>query len=443
MRISSTVLLLVASSLALVTSAQTTDDGSNNNGRVDNATQEEQSSNLRRQAFVLPDGAELPEDDDDDEDGELRYMIQYKPGRRSDAMSFMKRRSSTTKMLYDFESLDVVVVSTTREDLRALRRDRNIQTVLRDEKRYPQYIESSVKRRKLQADGQNMPYGIEMVNAPEVWPTTTGADVKVCVVDTGIDGNHPDFNQLSGLDGVRGLPWEVDRVGHGTHCSGTIAAADNDFGVVGVAPDAEIYTVRVFGDNGAFTYSSGLMDAALKCEAAGAKIISMSLGGPIPNLAEFLAFRDLYNRGILTVAAAGNSGNFLFSFPASYSGVMSVGALDENANKAPFSQFNFQVDIAAPGVDVLSTFPKENCQICDAIGEFDYGTISGTSMATPHVAGVAALLWSAFPQLEASDISTALEESATDLGSPGRDNQFGHGLVNALAAFEYLNSPDE
>ena len=408
-------------------SAATTDDENNNNVQ-DN----QPSSNLRRKAYILPEKKE-----------KVRVFVQYKPGRKTQARSLLNRRSSTTKMLYDFTDLDSFVVTTDQEGLAELKANPDIENIINDEKRYPQYMKDSVRPRKLQANnGQTIPEGINLVNAPEVWPISTGKGVKVCVIDTGIDAEHEDFatDLLTGLEGIQGLPWDTDAVGHGTHCSGTIAATDDNKGVVGVAPDAAIHTVRVFGDNGGFAYSSGLVDAALQCEAAGARIISMSLGGPVPNIMEFLSFRNLYNRGILTVAAAGNSGNFLFSFPASYAGVMSVAATDFELNKAPFSQFNFQVDIAAPGVDVLSTFPTNApCSICEAIGEYQYGTISGTSMATPHVAGVAALIWSAFPDLTAEELTDVLEQSATDLGSPGKDNRFGWGLVNAAAAFQYLN----
>ena len=395
----------------------------------------DESTNLRRKAYILPEKEE-----------EHRYFVQYKQGKKMAARSFLNQRSATTRLLFDFEELDSFVVSTTDEnDIDQLRSNPNIRLLQRDEKRYPQYLESSIQRsdadtnRRLQQE-QETPYGITMVNAPEVWPEgETGAGVKVCVIDTGMDAAHEDFNTLSGLDGVPNLPWTVDAVGHGTHCSGTIAAANNDKGVVGVAPDAEIYTVRVFGDNGLFAYSSGLIAAALECESAGAKVISMSLGGPLPNIFEFLAYRGLMDRGVMTVAAAGNFGNFLLSFPASYSGVMSVAAIDEQKQHAPFSQFNFQVDIAAPGVNVKSTFPTtQPCSICESVDEYQYGTISGTSMATPHVAGVAALLVGAFPEVEITTIMEVMEETAEDLGEADRDDYFGHGLVDAKAAYDKL-----
>merc|ERR1712150_211071 len=133
----------------------------------------------------------------------------------------------------------------------------------------------------------------------------------------------------------------------------------------------------------------------------------------------------------------GNGGNGWWSYPASYTGVMSVAAIDESMEHAPFSQTNRQIDIAAPGVDVYSTFPVGGCLICgnDADG---YGSISGTSMATPHVSGVAALVWGAFPTKTAAQILDALEQSALDLGDEDKDKTFGSGLVQAPAAIQYL-----
>jgi len=155
---------------------------------------------------------------------------------------------------------------------------------------------------------------------------------------------------------------------------------------------------------------------------------------------EFMEFERLFQQGVLTVAAAGNSGGGSFSYPASYEGVLSIAAVDNTTAVADFSQKNSRVDLAAPGVNVTSTFPMDgNCQICKELGVSAYGTISGTSMATPHVSGVAALLWSFEPLAGISDIRDAMLESAEDLGQPNRDNSYGFGLVKALDALELLN----
>lgn len=167
----------------------------------------------------------------------------------------------------------------------------------------------------------------------------------------------------------------------------------------------------------------------------------MSLGGPLWNPFEFRVFgRLLEEEGIISFAAAGNSAGTWLVYPASYNGVRSVAAVDKNMNHAEFSQSNRRVDLAAPGVDVLSLLPKGDCAICEATGATNgYGITSGTSMATPHAAGVAALLWSFKPEATAEEILTAMELSAVDLGSPGHDSKYGHGLVNAIEALKILN----
>jgi len=320
---------------------------------------EEDSTNLRRRDYVLPDKPETTR----------QVFVQYRRGRRSAFKSGFIKRSSSTRVLFDFEEMDTLVVSLSESELENLKSNPDVKSWHDDVPRYPQYIPESIQHRNLQDVGEEIPYGIDMVQAREVWALgARGANVKVCVIDTGVDNTHEDLDDLSGLKSDK-LPWGNDGVGHGTHCAGTIAANENGKGVVGVAPDAEVFSVKVFSDQGGFAYSSGILGAARECAANGANIISMSLGGPLPNPFELFGFRELFtSNGIISVAAAGNSGSGTWSFPASYPGVISVGALDKNKTIAPFSQYNRQVDISAPGVDVLSTFPmKAPCLICDKV----------------------------------------------------------------------------
>lgn len=302
--------------------------------------------------------------------------------------------------------------------------------------REPFYIKESIEHhhRDLQGASQVVPYGIDLVKAREVWASTynaTGDGVTVCVMDTGIRAGHADFVQdnLSGYSGDDAVtPWDYDAEGHGTHVSGTIAAADNTRGVVGVAPNAKIFTVRVFGENGNGSYfGSDIIAAAEACRDAGANIISMSLGGPRYYQAENDIFEELYSQGILAVAASGNSGNTDYSYPASYNMVMSVAAVDWNSQLATFSTRNNKVDIAAPGVQVRSTWNNGG-----------YASLSGTSMATPHVAGVAALLLSYNPGATPAELFDAITQTAVDGGTGGFDNSYGYGVIDALAAIQRL-----
>lgn len=196
-------------------------------------------------------------------------------------------------------------------------------------------------------------------------------------------------------------------------------------GVVGVAPDSTVLVFRVFNDAGNWAYSSSLANAALACQQAGAKVINMSLGSGSYSASEHDMFRRLYSLGVVSVAAAGNSGTTAYNYPASYPEVVSVAAIDSNKNLASFSQRNDRVDISAHGVSVLSTLPR-------ARGSF--GRLSGTSMASPHVAGVAALLFSKNPGASAATVVNAMTSTAQDLGSVGKDTWYGHGLVNAYSA---------
>lgn len=240
-------------------------------------------------------------------------------------------------------------------------------------------------RRTLEENEQELGYHMDMIRAKEAWErfNVTGKGIKVCVMDTGIYGSHPDFNS-GNLDGWNStenfvVPWYEDVGGHGTHVSvrdhmrlleavsmifshvlhrqslspkpsqGIIAAANNTQGYVGVAPGVDLYVVRVFTDQGKF-YGSDVVAAAQACRAAGSDIISMSLGGEGYDDGEDMIFQELYQQnGIIAVASAGNTGGAERIFPAAYSEVISVGACNADRKIAGFSTFNSHIDIIAPG----------------------------------------------------------------------------------------------
>jgi len=217
---------------------------------------------------------------------------------------------------------------------------------------------------------------------------------------------------------------------HGTHVAGTVVGSNNNEGVIGVFPGASVKVVRTFGDSCQYAYVSQLLSAIDKCADVGADIVSMSLGSSFnfPGLGDGIA--DYTNNDdMLFIAASGNGGNSAYSYPAGYSDVMGVGATSESDIIAYFSQYNDQVDISGPGVRIKS-----------ASGPNSYSFLSGTSMATPHVSGVALLLWNRFPWCNNREIRTALEQGATDKGPPGKDNFYGYGIVNYWASFDYLST---
>eukprot|EP00979_Chaetoceros_neogracilis_P000395 scaffold101_cov258-Chaetoceros_neogracile.AAC.1 len=291
-----------------------------------------------------------------------------------------------------------------------------------------EYIERDTKVYMLQtfSDEGEIPYGIKQVQALDVSDAFV-SNQKVCVVDSGYDINHPDLQKefVTGTTGGAGN-WDEPVDAHGTHCAGTIAAVGNDDGVLGVVRSGKmnLHIVRVFGDDGDWAWSSSLIQAVQACVDAGSNIVSMSLGGGGYTSTEDTAYQTMLDNNVLLVAAAGNSGSAAYSYPASYNAIMSVAAVDRFGNKAGFSQYNDQVEIAAPGVAVKSTI----------VGG-DYDSWSGTSMATPHVAGVAALIWSHDPTKSATEVRNALTATARKRdGTIGRDDEYGHGIVQAAAA---------
>ncbi|MGN9168659.1 S8 family peptidase [Paenibacillus polymyxa] len=236
-----------------------------------------------------------------------------------------------------------------------------------------------------------IPRGVEMIQAPAVWNQTRGRGVKVAVLDTGCDADHPDLKAriIGGrnfTDDDEGDPENFkDYNGHGTHVAGTIAAAENENGVVGVAPEADLLIIKVLNKQGSGQYDWIIQGIYYAIEQK-ADIISMSLGGPedVPELHE--AVKKAVASPILVICAAGNEGDGddrtdEFGYPGCYNEVISVGAINFDRHASEFSNSNNEVDLVAPGEDILSTVPGGK-----------YATFSGTSMATPHVAGALALI---------------------------------------------------
>ncbi|AYA65718.1 S8 family serine peptidase [Alteromonas sp. RKMC-009] len=322
------------------------------------------------------------------------------------------------KTLKVMERHGMAVVTLNKKALNALRKSKDVDIA-------PDPV------RELMA--QSTPYGYTMVQANQLIQSDTSAR-KVCIIDTGYNLGHPDLPGTN--DGVTGIGnnsavgnWYNDGNGHGTHVAGTIAAYDNSEGVIGVYPGASLHIVKIFNDNGDWTYASDIITAIDQCQDAGADVVNMSLGGSGSSSAEASAMQGFTDDNMLLVAAAGNAGNSSLSYPASYDAVVSVAAVDSGKNRASYSQYNSQVEIAGPGSSVYSTYPDST-----------YATLSGTSMATPHVVGAAALVWSFHPQCSATQIRNALNATAEDRGSSGRDNQYGYGIVRVAEANSYLNN---
>jgi thermitase len=276
------------------------------------------------------------------------------------------------------------------------------------------------------------------IDAPEGWDAAglggfpTSGGVKIGIVDTGIDQTHPELSGkvVNCADSVGGMVIEgtcIDDSLHGTHVAGTIAAkANNATGVAGVDFNASLAICRALRGGAGVGLTSDVANCITWTHARGAKVISMSLGGGASTTlqnAVAAAWENGGPTGSVLVAAAGNDGDSTLNYPAAYAQVISVAATDHNDARASFSNANADVEIAGPGVNVLSTIPGGQ-----------YAELSGTSMATPHVSGVAGVLWQLNPGDTANGIRSRLDAAVDDLGPAGRDQSFGFGRVNLCKA---------
>lgn len=501
-----------------------------------------------------------------------RVIVKFADGARGNVENAVRAAGGQIKL--HIAGMNAMAVSMPAAALNGLQNNPHIEYIEQDLPRYPMALYNDDAGNP--ATTQLTPYAIYQSQANQLTLKLANAK-KVCVIDSGLaygpgngetGGPNLDFsdNNITGSNNSGTGNWYQDGGPHGTHVAGTIAALNNGFGVVGMAPGNPLHIVKVFNASG-WGYSSDLAHAASKCSEAGAKIISMSLGGGGANSTEENAFDQFTASGGLVLAAAGNDGNSVRSYPAGYKSVMMIGANDANNQIADFSQFpgctvttgrgrnattethdGYCVEATAGGVDTLSTYPAggatlstleangsgyassamenlgsasgstffmgtaestaagaagkicvidrgvisfhdkvKNCQNSGGIGAIiinnaagmlygtlgtpnttsipavgaafedrgallasstasisigagDYGYMSGTSMATPGVSGVAALVWSNHPTCSGTQIRDALKATAEDAGSPGKDVYFGHGIVKAKAASDYLTA---
>ncbi|MEM2904675.1 MAG: S8 family peptidase [Candidatus Bathyarchaeia archaeon] len=275
--------------------------------------------------------------------------------------------------------------------------------------------------------GETVGWGLTAVHAPAAWNYSTGHAVRIAVLDTGIDYDHPDLNRAvkGGVDFTGSEHGYRDVQGHGTHVAGIIAASRNDFGTVGVAYDAELYAVKVLRDSDGWGYYSWWIKGIEWAVENKMQVISMSLGGTTDSQALKRAVDLAYSRGLLIVAAAGNAaeGSDGILYPARYESVIAVGAVDSSNHAAGFSRKGPELELTAPGVSVYTTAPGSS-----------YAYSSGTSTATPFVAATVALLWAANGNLTNTQIRGILDSTALDLGPQGRDPSYGYGLLDSFNA---------
>nr|WP_304212497.1 S8 family serine peptidase [Fredinandcohnia onubensis] len=271
----------------------------------------------------------------------------------------------------------------------------------------------------IQAVHQNQKWHYDMIKAPQAWSVTNGSSaVKIAVLDTGIDHNHPSLanfvNTSLGRTFVGGTTMDVQ--GHGTHVAGTIASYGS---VSGVMQNATLIPVKVLGDDGSGSLY-GITQGILYAANIDADVINMSLGGGGYNQSMDEAVQTATSQGTIVVAASGNDGASSISYPAAYSSVIAVGSVTSNRTRSSFSNYGSGLELMAPGSNIYSTYPNSR-----------YTTLSGTSMATPHVAGVAGLIRAANPNISVSQARQILRDTAQEAGS---STQYGYGIVDAHAA---------
>ncbi|OLN24140.1 hypothetical protein BTO30_01635 [Domibacillus antri] len=325
---------------------------------------------------------------------------------------------------YVYEAIPAATITVTETQKKALSMAKDVESI-----EFDMPVKSSA---------QTVPYGYKLVGAEKRLPSTlTGKGIKIGILDSGIDTKHPDLaGRTAGgiclmdvIDAQACANTFNDDYGHGTHVAGIIAANNNTIGTVGIAPNASLYSIKVLDSNGFGTTSTMLkgIDYGIKQKL---DILNISITTPDQDSALQKMLQQAYDSGILIIAAAGNigepakSGSSTVQYPAKYESVIAVSSIDSSKKMDPGSSIGKEVELAAPGVNIYSTYPT-------SIQSSGYYHLTGTSMAAPYVTGMAALYMEKYPEMTNVQIRKLLQRNALDLGAAGRDAYFGYGLVQA------------
>lgn len=284
-------------------------------------------------------------------------------------------------------------------------------------------IEADIKIASVHAQGEPfIPWGVNQIRAPEVWSRSTGKRIKIGIIDTGVDYTHPDLQRsvYGGINLVQRHLLPMDDNGHGTHIAGTISAASQRSGIVGVAPQGALHAIKAFDFKGS-AFVSDIIQGIEWCLQYRMDIINMSFGMKNHSKALEAAVRNAVYSGKVVVASSGNSGKInQMDYPARFPHTISVGATTRSHKIAAFSNRGQRIDIYAPGDKIYSTWLRGK-----------YNVMSGTSMATSHVTGVIALMLAAKPGLSPKQIKTMLQRNANTLGLKSQVTSSRPGEVSA------------
>lgn len=366
---------------------------------------------LARASFEMPPGAS-------------RKIVVFKASVTNESTKNAVLRRVGVQKVQDLRLINATAVLVTADGERALRQSGEVLRIDPDVKVHaiadPAVTGKPGEQEALPQSTQEIPWGIDKVRAPYAWATSVGAGVRVAIIDTGIQLNHPDLaaNVKGGVNIIKRNLTPNDDNGHGTHVAGIVAALGNTIGVVGVAPRADLFAVKVLDRFGG-GYLSDVVKGIEWSVNNGMKVANMSLGTTVHVQSLKDAVDEAYARGLLMVAAAGNTGAGV-SYPAAYGSVIAVSATDTENKICTFSSRGSEIELAAPGLEIGSTYVGSS-----------YAVLSGTSMASPHVSGTAALVLAANGSLSNVEVRQRLADTAYYLGTP---IYYGHGLVDAAAA---------
>ena len=330
------------------------------------------------------------------------------------------------EMHHTFPNYNAVAITVTAEIKQQLKQDHTVKAIEPD---------AVISTNKQIAD-----WGFTEVNAAQTHKLGfTGKGIKIGIIDSGIDRTHPDLKIAGGISYIGSSTNYHDANGHGTHVAGIIAARDNDIGIIGVAPEAELYAIKVMGKDGLGNNS----DVVKGIEWAITKnldIINLSLTTEQKSVVMELALQNAYDHGLIIVGAAGNNEEGFIEpvnvlYPARYPTVIAVGAINKDNKKAKFSYYGNSLEFVAPGEEINSTYIQNPSTKL-------YATSSGTSMAAPFVTGIAALYKEAYPLLTNKKIRSLMQADTIDLGTPGKDRLYGYGLVQAPKSIKEIVFPD-